>query len=79
MTTITFFWNNVVVTIDCETGTRQPEIQLWFSREICQASTHTRRYIATIAFKAQSVLWNTIYQICVFIQFDANSVLSRAL
>lgn len=56
MTTITFFWNNVVVTIDCETGTRQPEIQLWFSREICQASTHTRRYIATIAFKAQSVL-----------------------
>lgn len=63
MTTITFFWNNVVVTIDCETGTRQPEIQLWFSREVCQASTHTRRYIATIVFKAQSVLWNTFIKI----------------
>lgn len=46
----------MVVTIDCEAGTRQPEIQLWFSRKICQVSTHARRYIATIAFIAQSVL-----------------------
>lgn len=51
------------MTVDCETGTRQPEIQLWVSREICLASNHTCRYIATIAFNAQSVLWNTFKKI----------------